>query len=49
MLTDRPIFKHEVKQTEKVLIRAAFVGNPNCMESILRVTKIQEPSSMVIK
>lgn len=46
-MTDRAIFKHEENQTsEKRLIRAEFVGNPEELHNILRITKKADPSAM---
>jgi len=45
-LTDLPIFVHEEKQTsDKRLIRAQFVGNPEKLNSILRITEKKEQSA----
>lgn len=48
-LTDRPIFKHELKETDKKVIRAEFIGNPEKLEHILRISKQTEPSALPIK
>lgn len=46
-MTDRPLL-HDINKSEKKLIRAEFIGNPERLESILQICEKKEPSSISI-